>query len=161
MVLSPTGSLSSSAMTTQLAMMVKMIVHSNTGQFTNLNENRKSTLFIFIRRKWMNERIYHVVSLRNGLDGVNRNSEVGPVSAGPSCFFWRIGTQPWPCPGSRVVLRRAPLSDRYGNLRSQCSHQLPGEVNSSCAKLFPTLTITHSFEPEKQCKKRSQEQINY
>jgi len=36
MVLSPTGSFSSKLMTTQLAMIVKMMVHSNTGQFTNL-----------------------------------------------------------------------------------------------------------------------------
>ena len=36
MVLSPTGSLSSSDMTTQLAMIVRMMVHSNTGQLTNL-----------------------------------------------------------------------------------------------------------------------------
>ena len=64
MVLSPKGSLSSSAMTTQLAIMVIMMVHSKTGQLTN-----------------------HVVRRRTGLDGVKRKRDVGPVSATPSFFF--------------------------------------------------------------------------
>ena len=63
-VLSPAGSLLSRAMTTQLAMMVMMMVHSKTVQLTN-----------------------HVVSLRTGLEGVKRNNEVGPGSATPSFFL--------------------------------------------------------------------------
>ena len=41
--------------------------------------------------------ISHVVSLRTGLDGVNKNNEVGPWSATPSFFFFatiRRHTQP-------------------------------------------------------------------
>ena len=63
-VLSPAGNLSSRAMTTQLAMMVMMMVHSKSGQLTN-----------------------QVVSLRTGLEGVNKKSEVGPGSTGPVSFF--------------------------------------------------------------------------
>jgi hypothetical protein len=63
-VLSPYGNLSSSAMTTQLAIMVMMMVHSKSGQFTN-----------------------HVVRRRTGLEGVNRKSEVGPGSATLSFFL--------------------------------------------------------------------------
>ena len=63
-VLSPAGSLLSSAITTQLAMIVKMMVHSNGFQLTN-----------------------HVVNLRTGLEGVKRNREVGPRSATPSFFL--------------------------------------------------------------------------
>lgn len=62
--LSPAGSLLSSAMTTQLAMIVMMMVHSKTAQLTN-----------------------HVVNLRTGLEGVKRNKEVGPGSATPSFFL--------------------------------------------------------------------------
>ena len=43
-VLSPFGSFESSAMTTQLAMMVRMMVHSNTGQFTNHVVRRRTGL---------------------------------------------------------------------------------------------------------------------
>lgn len=66
--MSPKGSLSSSAMTTQLAMMVMMMVHSKTGQLTN-----------------------QPVSRLSGLEGVNRNSEVGPGSATPSFFLVEAG----------------------------------------------------------------------
>ena len=55
MVLSPWGSLSSSAITTQFAKMVMTIVDSKTGQLMN-----------------------QVASLLRGLEGVNRKSEVGP-----------------------------------------------------------------------------------
>jgi len=51
-------------MTTQLAMIVMITVHSNKGQLQN-----------------------QVVSLRIGLEGVNKNSEVGPMSATASAFF--------------------------------------------------------------------------
>ena len=63
-VLSPAGSLLSSAITTQLAMIVKMMVHSKGFQLTN-----------------------HVVNLRTGLEGVKRKREVGPRSATPSFFL--------------------------------------------------------------------------
>ena len=63
-VLSPCGSLSSRAMTTQLAIMVIMMVHSKTGQLTN-----------------------QVVRRRTGLEGVKRKREVGPGSATPSFFL--------------------------------------------------------------------------
>lgn len=56
--------MSSRAMTTQLAMMVIIMVHSKTGQLTN-----------------------QVVSLRTGLEGVNKKREVGPGSATPSFFL--------------------------------------------------------------------------
>ena len=62
--LSPAGSLLSSAITTQLAMIVKMMVHSKGFQLTN-----------------------HVVNLRTGLEGVKRKREVGPRSATPSFFL--------------------------------------------------------------------------
>lgn len=51
-------------MTTQLAMMVMIMVHSNKGQLTN-----------------------QVVSRRTGLEGVKRKREVGPGSATPSFFL--------------------------------------------------------------------------
>ena len=51
-------------MTTQLAIMVMIMVHSNKGQLTN-----------------------QVVSLRTGLEGVKRKREVGPGSATPSFFL--------------------------------------------------------------------------
>ena len=51
-------------MTTQLAMIVMITVHSNKGQLTN-----------------------QVVSLRTGLEGVKRKREVGPGSATPSFFL--------------------------------------------------------------------------
>ena len=51
-------------MTTQLAMMVMMMVHSKMGQLTN-----------------------QVVSRRTGLEGVKRKREVGPGSATPSFFL--------------------------------------------------------------------------
>ena len=51
-------------MTTQLAIMVMMMVHSKIGQLTN-----------------------HVVSRRTGLEGVKRKREVGPGSATPSFFL--------------------------------------------------------------------------
>ena len=58
MVLSLWGSFSSRAMTTQLAMMVMIMIHSNTGQLTN-----------------------QMASLRMGLRGPNKNSELGPSLA--------------------------------------------------------------------------------
>ena len=57
------GNFESRAITTQLAQMVRMMVHSKTGQLTN-----------------------HVVNLRTGLDGVKRKREVGPGSATSSFF---------------------------------------------------------------------------
>lgn len=51
-------------MTTQLAIMVMMMVHSKIGQLTN-----------------------QVVSRRTGLEGVKRKREVGPGSATPSFFL--------------------------------------------------------------------------
>ena len=51
-------------MTTELAIMVMMMVHSKIGQLTN-----------------------QVVSRRTGLEGVKRKREVGPGSATPSFFL--------------------------------------------------------------------------
>lgn len=62
-------SLSSSAMTTQLAMMVMIMIHSNGGQLTS-----------------------QVISFLTGLVGVKRNKEVGPRSSGSSFFFFPILT---------------------------------------------------------------------
>ena len=61
MDLSLWDSLSSRAMTTQFAIMVRIMIHSKGGQLTS-----------------------HVMSLRTGLVGVNRNKEVGPLSSGSS-----------------------------------------------------------------------------
>jgi hypothetical protein len=65
--LSPFESLSSMAMTTQLAMMVMMTIHSKGGQLTS-----------------------HVMSFLTGLVGVKRKREVGPRSSGSSFFFFPI-----------------------------------------------------------------------
>ncbi len=67
MDLSLLESLSSSAITTQLAMMVRMMIHSKGGQFTS-----------------------HVISRRTGLVGVNRKRLVGPRSSGSSFFFFTM-----------------------------------------------------------------------
>ena len=67
MDLSLLESLSSMAMTTQLAMMVMMMTQSKGGQLT-------SQVIIFL----------------TGLVGVNRKSEVGPRSSGSSFFFFLI-----------------------------------------------------------------------
>ena len=61
MDLSLCDNLSSRAMTTQLAIIVRIMIHSKGGQLTS-----------------------HVMSLRTGLVGVNRNREVGPLSSGSS-----------------------------------------------------------------------------
>ena len=61
MDLSLWDSLSSRAMTTQLAIMVRIMIHSKGGQLTS-----------------------QVMSLRTGLVGVNRNKEVAPLSSGSS-----------------------------------------------------------------------------
>ena len=65
-------SLSSSAMTTQLAMIVMMMIHSKGGQLTS-----------------------QVISFLTGLVGVKRNKEVGPRSSGSSFFFFPILTGLW------------------------------------------------------------------
>ena len=64
MDLSLLESLSSRAITTQLAMMVRMIIHSKGGQLTS-----------------------QVIRRRTGLVGVKRKREVGPRSSGSSFFF--------------------------------------------------------------------------
>lgn len=69
MDLSLLDSLSSMAMTTQLAMMVMMMTQSKGGQLT-------SQVIIFL----------------TGLVGVKRNKEVGPRSSGSSFFFFLILT---------------------------------------------------------------------
>ena len=67
MDLSLLDSLSSIAMTTQLAMMVMMMTQSKGGQLT-------SQVIIFL----------------TGLVGVKRKREVGPLSSGSSFFFFLI-----------------------------------------------------------------------
>ena len=67
MDLSLLDSLSSIAMTTQLAMMVMMMTQSKGGQLTS-----------------------HVIIFLTGLVGVKRNREVGPLSSGSSFFFFLI-----------------------------------------------------------------------
>ncbi len=72
-------------------MMVMMMVHSNTGQLTN-----------------------HVVNLRTGLDGVNRNNDVGPESAGKSFFLPPAaggGAEP---AGAPAILTSYPNPDPVG-----------------------------------------------
>ena len=72
MDLSLLESLSSSAMTTQLAMMVRMIIHSKGGQLTS-----------------------QVISRRTGLVGVKRKRDVGPLSSGSSFFFLTMVVERW------------------------------------------------------------------
>ena len=75
-------SLSSMAMTTQLAMIVMMMTHSKGGQLTS-----------------------QVISLRTGLVGVKRKREVGPRSSGSSFFFFPISPLCAPGPAVESVIK--------------------------------------------------------